>query len=294
MSIARAIVRILPFPCAKVIYVRGIACLVAYMATCPQCKKRIAKDLAVCPKCNAQLNGGQEEKKTDVQQTLQATQSSGSQTTVQPQAPERRRSRPLIFVVDGKQIALKPVKLERRKLYGWTEKVALDGGGAQCRLAHIDETGTIVIPSGEMALGNLTEEGEWVERRQLKAYDVEGNAMQLYPSSFDAPIELGKLASYEEYLDHAITAVYILKGEGVAAIIELMRGKKGLYTFKFNFRAGYFPSNAFLVESEGKLFMTTGVKLNFEFIGRTDLVESAGSEEEADEDDDEELDFSMM
>lgn len=55
-------------------------------------------------------------------------------------------ARNLTFAVAGGTIAAEPVKIDRTKLYGWTETVALDGAGNPCELALIDRSGTTLIP----------------------------------------------------------------------------------------------------------------------------------------------------
>ena len=67
----------------------------------------------------------------------------------------------LIFTLGGAEYAAAPVKIERKKLYGWSEIVALDAEGEKCAVVTVDETGSFIIPKGGLGLGILTPQGQW-------------------------------------------------------------------------------------------------------------------------------------
>ena len=52
----------------------------------------------------------------------------------------------LSFTLDGAEYFAAPVKIERKKLYGWSEVIALDDEGNECSLVTVDETGSFIIP----------------------------------------------------------------------------------------------------------------------------------------------------
>lgn len=204
-------------------------------------------------------------------------------------------ARSLVFMLSGKEYPFSPAKVERKKLYGWTETIALDDEGNECKLVSMDESGTVIIPKGSIGLGIINEKFEWVEKTDIKAVDEDGNDIDPFPSSFSAPIELDRTAEIEELLDHSIYAVYQLDEEGECQELaeEIRKGK--VFSFDFNYRDGYEKRPAFLVESEGKLFILVGSPVEFSYIG----LEEKGYIDEL-EDDEEEfseelgLDFSMM
>jgi hypothetical protein len=199
-------------------------------------------------------------------------------------------ARTLTFSLNEKEYPASPVKLERKKLYGWSQTIALDEDGRECTLITMDETGTMFIPKGGMGLGLLSPDNEWVERSSLKAVKLDGSDAELVPSSFSAPIALKDAVDFEEFFDHTITAVYQLDAteDFIAAV-----GEK-IYSFSYNYRDSYAVSPAFLVVSSGTLFMLAGYKTEYEMLG----LEQAGAidEEDVEEDEEEEsdgLDFSM-
>ena len=101
-------------------------------------------------------------------------------------------ARNLVFRINKAEMAAAPVKVDRKKLYGWTELKALDDEGRECRSATMDETGTLIIPKGGMGMGLLSPEREWVERSSLKAVRADGSDAEIIPSSYNAPIDLAE------------------------------------------------------------------------------------------------------
>lgn len=90
----------------------------------------------------------------------------------------------LVFLFGGNNHALEPIKLERKKLYGWTETVALDKDGHECSLDAIDTSGSHIIPKGGSSLGTLDSEGAWVEKSELTAVLSDGSAAPLVAEVF--------------------------------------------------------------------------------------------------------------
>jgi len=189
------------------------------------------------------------------------------------------------------------VRLDRKKLYGWKDIVAIGPDGNECVRMDIDETGSFIIPKGGKALGNIGENGRWVEKADLKAVDSDGNPAKLIPSSFDSPIQLDNIVDIETYLDHIIDVVYMIKpGDDIKdSLIQTIRSADGIFTFPFNYRPGYESKNAFLIETKDVIYMVVGTPSPFEFIG-LEQMSDLNVNEEADEDFsiEDDLDFGSM
>ncbi len=181
----------------------------------------------------------------------------------------------LVFDLGGTVFKTVPVKLERKKLYGYTDVVATDGSGEVCEAARLDPDGSLVVPPGGVKLGTLTEEGEWVESYELKAVDADGKELPIVPSSFGQVIALTDEAGEEDFLDHAWTSVYQLGNRDLAAAV----GDR-IFQFQFNYRADPFPSDGFLLAANGLAYLFTGNRVAREFIG---LAEEAALEEAPEE-----------
>lgn len=199
----------------------------------------------------------------------------------------------LTFIANGKSYVCAPKKVDRSKVYGSTEKVILDDNGNPCKAVSMDESGTIIIPKGGVALGIVNQNLEWVDRAQLMVVNMAGEKVDQIPSTFTTPINLDKKVSVEEFLDHTITTVYQLIGD-YADLIELVKKEKEIYYFNFNYRNSYDSSPAFLITNGTDLFMLAGYKNDFEFLALQETSVIDAEEEETTETDDFDIDFSMM
>jgi len=199
----------------------------------------------------------------------------------------------LSFSLSGREFSAVPAKVDRRKLYGWTEVHAFDDDGAPCTLVSTDQSGTIIIPKGGVGLGIVSAEGNWVERSSLKTVTADGNAAPLIPSSYAKANVLEK-ARTEDLLDCAITAFYHLAGED--DLIDAIGS--GIYRFDYCYRDSYETSPAFLLTTEldGKkaLFMLVGRENAFEFIGLNEIAVAEETEGEGEEEEGDAMDFSMF
>lgn len=198
----------------------------------------------------------------------------------------------IIFKQKGKEFPFVPVRLDRKKLYGWQDRFAVDENGETCELAYIDEYGTTIIPKGGMGLGILSPENRWIDRSELKAVDENGNQVDKVPSTFSAPVALEKTVTVEEFLDHEIYSIYSLQGgENHPDFVKAIASGP-IYTFIFNYRESYEGDPAFLLENEGQLFILVGKPISYTFCSLEEIADIEEiSEEEAEEED---LDFGMM
>ncbi|MCD8173061.1 MAG: hypothetical protein LUD76_06315 [Alistipes sp.] len=199
--------------------------------------------------------------------------------------------RELNFRIKRKQYSAVPVKVDRRKLYGWTEILALDEQGRPCDLVTTDQTGTLIIPRGGTAMAILSPQGGWVERSTQRTVRDDGTQAELVPSSYSVVIDLREKVSEEEFLNHSITDFYQITEtpEGLLRAIG-----NDIYTFRYTYLDSYETTPAFLMASGGVLYMLIGYRNRFEML-------CLGDCETVDEDDDDyidvednDIDFSML
>ena len=194
----------------------------------------------------------------------------------------------LIFSLAGTDYGAAPVKLERKKVYGWTDTVATDRSGEVCGSAYLSPDDALIIPSGGLKQAVVDDEGRWVEKSELTAYDEdEQTVLTVFPSSFDAPIELKKKATMEEFLDNDWEAVYQLVNADLAAAVG-----DDIYKFDFNYRASTNHNDGYLINTPAGLFLFAGDRQEFPLVSlaeETTIDDTEEPEEEIDE-----LDFSMF
>ncbi len=195
----------------------------------------------------------------------------------------------LQFKLNGADYGAAPVKLERKKIYGWTDIVATDRSGNVCGSAYLSPDDALIIPSGGLKQATVNEEGRWVEKSELVAYSEDGSkALPTIASSFDAPIELKKKATTEEFLDNDWESVYQLVNPDLAAAVG-----NDIYTFDFSYRGGTNHNDAYLMNTPGGLFLFAGDKQEFPLVSLAEETTIDDTEEPVEEEIDE-LDFSMF
>jgi hypothetical protein len=195
----------------------------------------------------------------------------------------------LMFKLAGTDYGAAPVKLERKKIYGWTDIVATDKAGDVCGSAYLSPDDALVIPSGGLQQATVDSEGRWVKKSELTAYSEDGQeVLPLLPSSFDAPIELKQKATKEEFLDNDWESVYQLVNADLAAAIG-----NDIYKFEFSYRGGTNHNDGYLINTPGGLFLFAGDQQEFPLVSLAEETTIDDNEEPEDESIDE-LDFSMF
>lgn len=197
----------------------------------------------------------------------------------------------LSFVVGGIKYSAEPTKIERRKIYGWTETRASSVEKGDCRQVSLDSTGTTIIPSGATKLGMLREDGKWMDKGELQTQHADGTQAEIVPSSFDHEIELLQKVNEEYLLDHLISSVYQLSGDGAEALAKALGND--CYAFVFNYRADYKGESAVILSNGTTPFIYVGEMAVFNMIGLEDQSSIDETEEEVQEEV-EDLDFSMF
>ena len=200
----------------------------------------------------------------------------------------------LMFKLAGADYGAAPVKLERKKIYGWTDLVATDRDGNVCGKAYLSPDDSLIIPSGGLKQGVVDETGRWVEKSELTPYSEDGaEPLPTYASSFDAPIVLKEKATTEEFLDNDWESVYQLVNADLAAAVG-----NDIYKFDFSYRGGTNHNDAYLMRAGGDLqsptlFLFAGDKQEFPLVSLAEETTIDDTEEPVEEEIDE-LDFSMF
>lgn len=199
-------------------------------------------------------------------------------------------ARELTFKLAGSDYSAAPVKLERKKIYGWTSIVATDRAGDVCNSVYLSPDDSLIIPSGGLKQATVDSNGRWVEKSELTAYSADGTeALPVVPSSFDAPIELSAKATPEEFLDNDWESVYQLENPDLAKAVD-----NDIYRFEFSYRGGTNHNYGYLMNTPSGLFLFAGDKQEFPLVSlaeETTIDDNEPVEEEASID---ELDFSMF
>ena len=192
------------------------------------------------------------------------------------------------FILGGNAYAAAPVKLERKKIYGWSSLAATNRDGHICTADYISPEVSLMIPAGAAKMATVDENGSIVKKSDLVAFDTDGKELESFPSSFDSPIDLNQTATEEEFLDHEWASVYQIQSPDLATAV----GSR-IFTFPFSYSGGTSLQEGFLMNCPAGLFLFAGVPVDFTpvSLGEEAVIDEA---EEEVVDDIDELDFSMI
>ena len=192
--------------------------------------------------------------------------------------------------INGRSFSVAPVKLERKKIYGWNEMRVVTPDGELCQQAGLNSDGITIIPAGNIKTGMLREDGLWMERSELIAIDAYGNKVKAIPSSFDTGIDLMEKTSVEDMLDHNLASVYQMTGD--EAMLLSSNIGDDIYKFPFSYRGGYEQNTAFIITNCPNVFIVVGNDGGYDYIGLEQLGYLDTVEEEMSLED--EMDFAMF
>ena len=212
-------------------------------------------------------------------------------------------AKPLIFNFADGTLPLSMTKVDRTKLYGYKEIEVLDESQHKCELATLAEDGRTVVGKGGTAMAYLDVDGNWCERNEIKPVNLEGEEMTPVPSSFSAPIELGKKVSSDEYLEHSIRLVYKMElGQAEdenprPTYDQLCKQLKdgAIFSFPYSYRGGLTADAGFLLMNQNdEVFFVVGERSTVEMLSLQQSAAVASEDVESDASAESLMDFDMI
>lgn len=203
--------------------------------------------------------------------------------------------RSLKFQFGGQAFDCAMNKVDRTKLYGSVDVETYDIDGNRCDLATLANDGKTLIPHGGTAFAYINNDGLWVERSELQPVNLDGDKLEVLPSSFDQVIELAETVSSEVFLNHSVRLVYQLDYDADEIADELVGSLKAgdIYQFEFLYREGITADPAFLMQgSTGELWMLVAKPASVDFVGLDQAAVTFSADSEDEESD--EFDFEML
>jgi len=186
-------------------------------------------------------------------------------------------------------------KVDRTKLYGSVNVETYDVDGNRCGLATLANDGKTLIPHGGTAFAYVNKDGLWVERSELQPVSLEGEKLEVLPSSFDYTIELAATTTMEEFLNHSVRLCYPLDYDADEIAEELIESMASgeIYRFEFLYREGITADPAFLMGGTAEeLWMLVAKPASVDFVGLDQAAVTIAVESDDEESD--EFDFEML
>ena len=194
------------------------------------------------------------------------------------------------FQIAGKSFQGSITKVDRDKVYGWTEERYFEKDGTQCMWANLLSDGVTLIASGGSALKIISSSGTEISRSDLKAVLPNGDLATLQKSVYEGDVLLESGYDIDSLLNLEVKSVYQLS---VTSDLEVLRAaliNNQILYFKFNYRTDYEADDAFVVSQGENYFIITGVIQDFEFSN----LEKPSDIASIDETSENSLDFNMF
>ena len=197
--------------------------------------------------------------------------------------------KPIIVSINKKNSIFQIKKIERKKLYGFRKRLAIDENNDECKRASLTEDGEVLIKSGMTSQGWFIEEGKQIESNEIGAIDENNNELSLIPSTLGINQDLEGPMNPKDLLDLSVTASYWIIPEEISDDLKISLEKGEIWKFNFNFRSDYRMETSYILKNESGYFVIVGVPNHANFLS---LNAPPPLEEEEEEEDD--LDFEMF
>ena len=180
-------------------------------------------------------------------------------------------------------------KIERKKLYGFKKRLAIDENNNECKRASLTEDGQILIKSGMTSQGWFVEGGKQIESNEIGAIDENNNELELIPSTLGINQNLEGPSDPKELLDLSITNVYSIIPDEISEDLKSSLERGEIWKFNFNFRADYRMETSYILKNENGYFAIVGIPYNIKMLTPNEVPP-----EDEDEDIGDEIDFEML
>ena len=204
-------------------------------------------------------------------------------------------AKPLTFEFDGEPVVFEMHKVDRSRLYGFKELEVIDENEQPCELTTLADDGKTLIGKGGTGIGYVTVDGNWIDKSDLKAVDLEGNPKVPVPSSFAAPIPLEQESTIEEYLNHNFRLIYMLQHQTISEKLHQSLKDGAIFKFDYSYRGGLEPDVGFmLMNDEQETFFLVGDSTSVDYKGLQQAAAVASGDPTESETSDDMMDFGMI
>ena len=194
-----------------------------------------------------------------------------------------------VLKFEGNLVKANLTKVDRNKVYGWSEEIYTDKSGNVCTWATLLNDGVTLISSGGTALKTFNNIRNEVSNSDLIAVYGNGELANLISSVFDAETTLSNEKTLEDLMNMEVKSVYQLEVlENMDLLKTWLSEFKVLY-LPFNYRTDYESDDAFLLNQGELFFIITGTIKEFQYASL-----QASPELESDVEESDEIDFNMF
>ena len=194
-----------------------------------------------------------------------------------------------VLKFEGNLVKANLTKVDRNKVYGWSEEIYTDKSGNVCTWATLLNDGVTLISSGGSALKTFNNIGNEVSKSDLIAVYGNGELANLISSVFDAETTLSNEKTLEDLMNLEVKSVYQLEVLENKDLLKTWLSQFKVLYLPFNYRTDYESDDAFLLNQGELFFIITGTIKEFQYASLQATPELESDVEESDE-----IDFNMF
>ena len=161
--------------------------------------------------------------------------------------------------------------IDRKRLHGYTKRVALDADGHECATAHLTHDGRFLLTAGSTADLYTNERGDSVPRTDLVHVGRDGHALEMLAPTTGRPQEAEGPVSPEEILNCIVVRAYALTPESLAPALQSALARGAIFKVPYRPRKATQATTAFLLANETGTFLVQAEPCGFEFVGPEQL-----------------------
>jgi len=189
----------------------------------------------------------------------------------------------------GKKLKFNLQKLTRDKLYGTKKVVILSNSDEECQRALLSDNQQIITP-GQISNLYVDDKYNTYEKKELTATYIDGTPVKTFNSTLKSAVEL-QLTDEFDLLNHHTIAVYQLLALDLDEELLNFLNEGLIFKADFNYSTGRNQHTIFLIANDNNIFGLVGRQIDFDFLNfNSDSIHDPEDEEDEEND----LDFSMM
>ena len=176
----------------------------------------------------------------------------------------------------------------RKRLHGFTKRLALDADGKECAIAHLTRDGRFLLMRGSTADLYTNERGDSVPRTDLVPVGCDGCVLETLAPTTGRSQEMEGPGSPHEILDGVVVKAYALVPESLSPGLQSALARGEIFRVAYRPRKTTQQTFAFIFANERGRFLVQTEPCGFDFVGPEQIP--VGTEAWAD-DQEEEFDF---
>ena len=165
--------------------------------------------------------------------------------------------RKIKFNLEGQVLESEITKVDRKKLYGSSNKIVNDNQGNECVVSDLYQ-GSRILPRGSISQVLVDKNGSFVKRSNLVGFNEHNEKVEKVSSIFALENKCRKI-DLDEFLSVNVKSIYQLDiaDDQLDKWQNLFKNDE-VYFLVFNYREDYEGDDAYIISNDSGFFMTVG------------------------------------